>query len=211
MAVLAQRLQPTSALLDALDDGWPRDLREALGSNEGGPTGEVLLWMYPMLVLYIGLMCTAWALDQRTRYTTSVPHWAQQGALGFTLWRQFLFHARTQMVLLRPFHVVADRTAYTTVRPAPLFTQIGALRIQLVALYDAPGAKCAHDFHLCYTELPGLTPLLTRAAVLRARNMCAPLRPSIDLYPARQCLPTAHTGLPHSPRALQTRPRPLLG
>ena len=120
MAVLAQRLQPTSALLDALDDGWPRDLREALGSNEGGPTDEVLLWMYPMLVLYIGLMCTAWTLDQRTRYTTTVPHWAQAGALGFPLWRQFLFHARTQMVLLRPFHVVPDRTAYTTVRTSPL-------------------------------------------------------------------------------------------
>ena len=87
-----------------------------LMSNERNPTGEALLWMYPMLVLYVVLMFTAWTLDQRTRYTTTVPHWAQPGTLGFPLWRQFLYHARTQMVLLRPFHVVPDRTAYTTVR-----------------------------------------------------------------------------------------------
>ena len=39
-----------------------------------------------MLALYVALMCTAWTLDQRTRYTTAMPHWADPGALGLPLW-----------------------------------------------------------------------------------------------------------------------------
>ena len=53
VAVLAQRLQPTSALLDALDDEWPRDMHEALEISENSPTSEILWWMYPLLVLYV--------------------------------------------------------------------------------------------------------------------------------------------------------------
>ena len=53
VAVLAQRLQPTSALLDALDDEWPRDMHEALEISENSPTSEILRWMYPLLVLYV--------------------------------------------------------------------------------------------------------------------------------------------------------------
>ena len=45
-------------------------------------TGEFLLWSFPLFVLYVVLMGTAWAFDQRTRYTTAVPHWAQAGARG---------------------------------------------------------------------------------------------------------------------------------
>eukprot|EP00964_Phaeocystis_antarctica_P072574 scaffold44401_cov49-Phaeocystis_antarctica.AAC.2 len=40
-SVLAQRLQPTSALLDALDDTWPRDLRERGRTNARGPAVDV--------------------------------------------------------------------------------------------------------------------------------------------------------------------------
>ena len=36
------------------------------------------------------------------------------------------------------------------------------------------GAMRAYDLHLCHAELPGLASLLTRAAVLSARHMCAP-------------------------------------
>ena len=69
-------------------------------------------------------------------------------------------------------------------------------------------------FRLCHAELPRLASLLARAAVLRARHMCAPLyssAPAIDLYALRASacplltLPTAYTGLtgrPHSPRAI---------
>ena len=45
--------------------------------------------MCPMLVLYVALMCTAWTLDQRTRYTTAMPHWADPGALGLPLWNPY--------------------------------------------------------------------------------------------------------------------------
>ena len=54
VAVLAQRLQPTSALLDALDDEWPRDMREALfEASESSPTSEIQIWIQVMLVLYV--------------------------------------------------------------------------------------------------------------------------------------------------------------
>lgn len=100
--------------------------------------------MYPLLVLYVSwaqpiahyvasrlrpiptlnhsptdqvlFMLGASVLDQRTRYTTEVPQWAQPGALGFPLRRQMLFMARTQLALLRPWHVVPGRTAYTRVQ-----------------------------------------------------------------------------------------------
>ena len=127
--VLAQRLQPTSALLDALDEEWTTELVGAMRSPGSSPTGECLLtltliftftltftltlpfalnplicpkpnvcpitlaltltlagefllWSFPLFVLYVVLMGTAWAFDQRTRYTTAVPHWAQAGARG---------------------------------------------------------------------------------------------------------------------------------
>ena len=38
--VLAQRLQPTSALLDALDEEWATELVGAMRSPGSSPTGE---------------------------------------------------------------------------------------------------------------------------------------------------------------------------
>ena len=62
---------------------------------------------------YVVFMLAAWVLDRRECFTTLVPYWAEPGTLGFPLWRQWLYCARTQLSLLRPLHVVPGRTAYT--------------------------------------------------------------------------------------------------
>ena len=110
VAVFSHRLRPTSALLDTLDrDDWPDDLRKALRSLSA--TGW--LWLCALSATYALLACAAWVLDQRTCYTTAVPHWADPGSQGFPLWRQANYFARTQLQLLRPMHVMPGRTSYT--------------------------------------------------------------------------------------------------
>ena len=43
MQVLAQRLQPTSALLDALDEEWTSELVGAMRSPGSSPTGQFIV------------------------------------------------------------------------------------------------------------------------------------------------------------------------
>ena len=91
-----------------------------------------LRWLLLPLLLYAALCFAVVRRDQAELYSTAVPRWAavvsygeaedamarhMQGRLGeaagFPLWRQLLYTARTRHSLLRLFHVVPDRTAYT--------------------------------------------------------------------------------------------------
>jgi len=110
VAVLAHRLVPASALLDALGSDWPGAMRAQLRLR---PYAVLL----PAL-LYALVMGGAWLLDQRTLYTTATPAWAQPGARGFPLRRQLMYTVRTRGTLLRPWHVVPGRTIYTRVQLA---------------------------------------------------------------------------------------------
>ena len=117
------------------------------------PTGEFLLWSFPLAVLYVVLMGAAWAFDQGTRYTTAVPHWAQAGARGFPLWRQFAFHARTQLMLLRPFHVMYATLGSNPRRADPRQTGLLLTRVRLALdRPDRTAYTTVQSVHTCFVS-----------------------------------------------------------
>ena len=169
VAVLAHRLRPASALLDALDGGWPHDLRDALR----GLSATGWLWLCALSATYVVLTCGAWVLDQRTCYTTAVPRWAEPGSQGFPLWRQTVYFARTQLQLLRPMHVVPGRTAYTRLQCVHSVAVAAALNC-VGSLLFIQTQQCSVLATYAAGAVGGLTcsfpALLARLAFLRTRD-----------------------------------------
>ena len=154
-----------------------RALRELSSANRTlcGPTPHSPM-SNPKPLTYcdqVLFMLGASVLDQRTRYTTEVPQWAQPGALGFPLWRQILFMARTQLALLRPWHVVPGRTAYTRVQCVHMIFTSATLNC-LGSLLFSQGQQCSVLATYTATVIAALTcsfpALLARLFFLPARD-----------------------------------------
>ena len=71
--VLAQRLQPTSALLDALDEEWATELVGAMRSPGSSPTGECLLTLILTLIFSFTLSFTLTLIFTLTLTFTLIP------------------------------------------------------------------------------------------------------------------------------------------